>query len=205
MSMRNRPATAAGMPGAGKRRGQGVDEVSRVALSKRIWAVLGVLTLLLIITGTGLFLARGELADVRWALLQAESRAKDSKLRLKDALNDKQLVIKELSAQGNRLAEFSRGEEKAKSALASISTSAETSEKRLANLKARLAKAQRQLRAERQKNAALSTIKAEAVLLTRELDETRATLEQTRVEMERFRALAEPYSVRPQSTGQPGQ
>lgn len=205
MSMRNRPATVAGMPGAGKRRGQGIDEVSRVALSKRIWAVLGVLTLLLIITGTGLFLARGELADVRWALLQAESRAKESELRLKDARDDKQQVFKELSAQGNRLAEFSRSEEKAKSALASISTSTETSEKRLADLKARLAKAQRQLRAERQKNDALSTIKAEAVLLTRELDETRATLEQTRMDMERFRALAEPYSVRPQSTGQPGQ
>lgn len=199
MSMKTRPTTSSEIPGAGQGIGQGrdvgMDEVSRVAISTRIWAAFGVLTLLLVVTGVGLFMTRGELAGVSSALRQAESRAKESAMRLNDALEDKQQVIKELSAQGNRLAEFSRGEEKAISALTAVSTGAEATQKRLGELKARLAKSQRQVRALRRENAALGTVKAELVVLTGELEETRARLEQTRAEMERYRALAEPYNV----------
>jgi len=205
MSIRQRPATTSGMPGPGKRRGQGIDEVSRVALSKRIWAVLGGLTILLIITSAGMFMARGELESVRSALRQAETRVNEAELRLKDALVDKQQVIREITAQGNRIAESTLGEEKARSALSALSSDAKAAEKRVGDLKARLAKSQKQLRALRKENAALSTVKAELAVLTDELDETRARLEQTGAEMERFRALAEPYSARPQGTWQPGQ
>jgi len=205
MSIRQRPATTSGIPGPGKRRGQGIDEVSRVALSKRIWAVLGGLTFLLIITGAGMFMAWGELESLRSALRQAETRVNEAELRLKDALVDKQQVIREISAQGNRIAESALGEEKARTALSAVSSDAKAAEKRLGALKARLAKSQKQIRALRKENAALSTVKAELAVLTGELDETRARLEQTRAEMERFRALAEPYSARPQGTRQPGQ
>lgn len=202
MSIKRRAArTASAMPKTGREMG----EVSRVAVSKRIWAVLGILTILLIITGAGMFMAWGELESFRSALRQAETRVNEAELRLKDALDDKQQVIREISAQGNRIAESALGEEKARSALTAVSSDAKAAEKRLGALKARLAKSQRQLRALRKENAALSTVKAELAVLTGELDETRAMLEQTQAEMERYRALAEPYGARPQSTRQPGQ
>jgi chromosome segregation ATPase len=152
-----------------------------------------------------MFMAWGELESVRSALRQAETRVNEAELRLKDALDDKQQVIREISAQGNRIAESALGEEKARSALTAVSSDAKAVEKRLGALKARLAKSQKQLRALRKENAALSTVKAELAVLTGELDETRAMLEQTQAEMERYRALAEPYGARPQSTRQPGQ
>ena len=198
MSLKSRSATASAMPGAG----QGLDEVSRVEISARIWAALGILTILLVVTGAGLFMARNELGIVRAALLQAESKAKETDLRLKDALYDKQQVIKELATQGNRIAESSIGEEKARSALAEVSTDAEATQKHLANLKALLAKSQKQVRALRKENAQMSTLKAEMTVLTGELDETRASLEQTEADLTRLRILAEPYSAGPQRTGQ---
>ncbi len=205
MVTKSRPATASAMPGAGQGRGQGLNEVSRVAISARIWAALGILIILLMFTGVGMFMARGELENVRSALQQAEARVKQSDLRLKDAMDDKQQVIKELGAQGNRIARSTLGEEQARSALAAVSTDAQASQKRLADLKAHLAKAQRQLRALRKENATLSTLQEEVAALTGELYETRATLEQTQRELERMRALAEPYSAGAQRTGPPAQ
>ena len=196
MSMKTRPATS-GMPGArqgrGRGIGQGIDDVSRVAISNRIWVALGVLAMLFIFAGVGLFMARGELAGVKSALRQAEGRAKESELRLKDALDDKQQVIRELAAQGNRLAEFSREEEKARSALTAVSSDAEATQKLLADLKSRIAKSQRQVQALRKENAELATVKAEMAVLKGELNKARARLEQAETELQRLQSDAEPY------------
>ncbi len=198
MSMKSRPATASAQHGAG----HGLDEVSRVAISYRVWAALGVLTLLLGITSVGLLMARSELGGVKTALQQAETSAKESQLRLRDALDDKQQVIKELSAQGNRLAEFSRDEEKARSALTVVSTGAEATQKHVADLKARLAKSRAQVRALRKENASLGTVKAEMAVLTGELDEMRTRLEQSEAKLNQLRSAAEPYSAAPRQSGQ---
>jgi chromosome segregation ATPase len=199
MSVKNKPtqtsrmrgARPAGFPG----RKAEVDEVTRVAVSTRIWSLLLVLFLLLAVTAVSLFMSRDELANLRSSLQQAESKARESSLRLKDALDGKQQVIKELAAQGSRLAEFSRGEEKAKSALTAASSGVEANEKALAGLKASLAKTRKQIRALRKENAALSTVKAEMAVLTSELDEMRSKLEQSEAEVSRLRVLAEPYSA----------
>lgn len=199
MAVKNKPTQSSRMRGArpasNPERNTEVDEVTRVAVSTRIWSLLLVLFLLLAVTAVSLFMSRDELVNLRSSLQQAESKARESDLRLKDALDDKQQVIKELAAQGNRLAEFSRGEEKAKSALTAASTGAEENEKAVVGLKARLAKTRKQLRVLRKENAALSTIKAEMSVLTSELDEMRTKLEQSEAEVSRLRVLAEPYSA----------
>jgi predicted RNase H-like nuclease (RuvC/YqgF family) len=148
------------------------------------------MAVLLTFTGVTLIMTRSEVGDVKAALQRAESQVKETDLRLQDALNDKQQVIKELGAQGNRLAEFSRDEEKARSALTAVSTGAEATQKSLAKLRA-------QLRALRKENAELRTLKAEMVLLTGELDETRLRLEQAEAKLQQLRAAAEPYSAGP--------
>lgn len=199
MAVKNKQTQSSRMRGArlasNPERNAEVDEVTRVAVSTRIWSLLLVLFLLLAVTAVSLFMSRDELVNLRSSLQQAESKARESDLRLKDALDDKQQVIKELAAQGNRLAEFSRGEEKAKSALTAASTGAEENEKAVVGLKARLAKTRKQLRVLRKENAALSTIKAEMSVLTSELDEMRTKLEQSEAEVSRLRVLAEPYSA----------
>lgn len=179
-------------PGEGV--GEEINKVSRVAISTRVWAVLGILTILLVATGVGLIKVRGKNRDLRSALQQAQFKVEEAEVQIENALADKNLMIKELSAQGDRLTEFSLSEEQARSELTSVTTGVETSEKRLAELKSRLAKSQRRLRALRRKNA----------VLTRILNETRARQKKTQTEMERYRALAEPYNVDVQRARQPG-
>ena len=194
MNTKTKLTESSAIPDPGQGVGEGVNEVSRVAISTRVWAVLGILTILLVSTGVGLIKARGKIKDLRSALQQAQFKAEEAEVQIKNALADKNLMIKELSAQGNRLTEFSLSEEQARSELTSVSTGVETSEKRLADLKSRLAKSQRRLRALRRKNAALARV----------LNETRAKQKKTQTEMERYRALAEPYNVDVQRARQPG-
>lgn len=172
-----------------------------MALSKRIWVILTVLAGLLIYTGIGMISARSQLDGVTSALSQAETRVKETEVKLTDALADKeqaladkQEILREISAQGQRIAESSQGEEKARAALAAVSYSAETAEKNIAardreiaDLKARLARV-------RKENGALSKLKAQVATLKAELRLARATQENTLAELERLRAAAEPYS-----------
>ena len=187
MNMKTKLTEASAIPEPGQGVGEGANEVPRVAISVRVWAVLGILTILLVGTGVGLIKDRGKIKDLKSALQQTQFRVEEADVRIKNALADKNLMIKELSAQGDRLTEFSLSEEQARSELTSVSTGVETSEKRLA-------KSQRRLRALRRKNA----------VLTRVLNETRAKQKKTQTEMERYRALAEPYNVDVQRARQPG-
>jgi len=195
MNMKTKLTETSAIPEPGQGVGEGVNKVSRVAISTRVWAVLGILTILLVATGVGLIKARGKIKNLKSALQLAQFRVEETDVQIKNALADKNLMIKELSAQGDRLTEFSLSEEQARSELTSVTTGVETSEMRLTDLKSRLAKSQRRLRALRRKNA----------VLTRVLNETRARQKKTQTEMERYRALAEPYNVDVQRARQPGQ
>lgn len=186
--------------------GQDVDSGTRViGVSRRIWIAFVVLIALLGYTGVSMFMARSELRELR-------SYARVTKLKLEhvraekdQALADKQQIIKELSEQGNRLAEFSRGEEQAKSALAAASSGAEEAEKLLSDLKARLTKAEKLARSASGAQAELKKLKEEVLALQTALDGTRAELEATQAELEKARAAAEPYSSNAQQPGGPGQ
>lgn len=164
-----------------------------MAVSARIWIVLAVLAGLLVAAGTGLVISRGKLAKARDALGQAQTKMRETDLMLKNALADKELVIKELSAQGSLIAQTSRGEEKARSALAALSSDAQSAEKRIAalnsevkTLKARLAKARKAAGAARR-------LKEDITALTLELEQTRGALDKTRSELDRLKAATEPY------------
>ncbi len=193
MSMRNRSAEAAAVAGPER----AVDMEPRVSLSLLIWVVLAILSGLLIFTGLGMFQARGELEKTNAALRQVESRANETDLLLKhalaqkeQALADKRQVIKELSAQGNRLAEFSQGEEKAKSALAVAFTGTEAAQKRIAAMTREVADLKKNLAAARKGQ---SQLKAEFSALKADLAATRAQLANTQAELQRARIAAEPY------------
>lgn len=180
-------------PLAGQRTGLATQPDTRVVgVSRRIWIALAALIFVIGFTGFGMMRANNELDEARAALREARSQAKENSLALKhalaekeQALADKQHLVKELAAQGNRLAEFSRGEEKAKSKL---ELSAEQADRQLADLKARLAQAERNVTA-----------------LTAELEMARDEMENARAEMERLRAALEPYSNRPAPPGVRGQ
>ncbi|MHA1164901.1 MAG: hypothetical protein ACTSP0_04875 [Alphaproteobacteria bacterium] len=201
MSMRKKSAGGSAIP----ERERGIDEVSQAALSKRIWVILTVLAGLLIYTGIGMITAQGQLDGVTSALQRAETRAKETGLKLIDALADKeqaladkQEILREISAQGQRIAESTQGEEKARAALAAVSSGAETAEKNIAardreiaDLKARLARSRTALR---KADGARSKLMAEVAALKAELRFARTTQENTLAELERLRAAAEPYS-----------
>ena len=187
MSVRRKPA-----PNARPLSGHAVHQETRVVgVSRRIWAALAVLVILLIYTGTSMIGARSDLETVRAAMQQAQAKARENALALENALElkeqalaDKRQLVKELAAQGNRLAEFSRQEEKAKSALAHVSSGAEEAEQRISNLQARLAEAR----------GARATLEEEVAALQTALDGTRAELEKARAELKRLRSEAAPYS-----------
>ena len=193
MSKRNRPGDAPAMAGPG----QAIVVEPRVSVSLLIWAVLAILSGLAIFAGAGMFQARSALDKTSAALARAEGKAKETDLLLKhalaqkeQALADKRQVIKELSAQGNRLAEFSQGEEKAKSALAVAFTGTEAAQKRIAALTREVADLKKSLTAARKGRSDLS---AEISALKTDLEILRAELENTQGELQRAKAAAEPY------------
>ena len=178
-------------------RGKALDAEPRVSLSLLIWVILAILSALAIFAGLGLFQARSQLAKTSAALVKAESRAKEADLLLKHALDQKELaladkrqMIKELSAQGNRLAKFSQGEEKAKSALAVAFTGTEAAQKRIAALKREVADLKKSLAAARGGRNKLNT---EISALKTSLGILRTQLENTQGELQRAKAAAEPY------------
>ena len=194
--------TGDGAPGQNAELGQGVDPRTRVVgVSRRIWVAFVLLGGLLVYTGFGMFTSRSELRELQTRATEAELKLEAAVAANKQAQADKEQVIKELAEQGKRLAEFSRGEEQAKSALAAASSGAEEAEKELAKLKAQLSKAQKQARSGRRAQAQLKKLKEEVLALQTALDGTRAELEAVQFELEKVRA--EPYS--PQQPVQPRQ
>jgi len=181
--------------------GRGTNEDTRAALSKRIWVILSVLTGLLIYTGIGMVTARGQLDDVTSALQQAEARAKETGLKLTDALADKdqaladkQEILKEISAQGQRIAASSQAEEKARAALATASFGAQTAEKNIAARDREIADLKTRLSQARTASRKAASLKAEVKTLKEALREARSVQDNTMAEVERLRAVAEPYS-----------
>jgi cell shape-determining protein MreC len=174
--------------------GRGTNEDTRAALSKRIWVILSVLTGLLIYTGIGMVTARGQLDDVTSALQQAEARAKETGLKLTDALADKQEILKEISAQGQRIAASSQAEEKARAALATASFGAQTAEKNIAARNREIADLKTRLSQARTASRKAASLKAEVKTLKEALREARSVQDNTMAEVERLRAVAEPYS-----------
>ena len=176
------------------------DEAYRAKVSFRIWTVLAAMAGLLLLAGGGLLQARSELGEVRAALQQAEARAEDAELTAENALADKQQVIKELAAQGDRIAQSSVGEEKARTALAAVTERAEKAEKRakalaaeVKTLKGRLAKAR-----------GADALRGEVASLKAELGDARAQLVSMQLELDRLRAQAQPYPAPPGPPGPPG-
>lgn len=165
----------------------------RVAVSARIWIVLAVLAGLLVASGTGLFISRAKLAKARANLAQAQLKIRESDLMLKNALADKELVMKELASQGSIIAQSSRGEEQARAKLAAISSDAESAEKRIAALTAEVKALKARLAKTRKAAGSVRQLKEDVTALTLELEQTRGALEQTRSELDRLRATTEPY------------
>ena len=208
MSLRKKTDQSSAMPEAG----QGIDDDSQAALSKRIWVLLIVMAGLLIYASYGMITARGQLEGVTSALQKSQTRAKENELKLRDALAgkeqalaDKQEILKEISAQGQRIAQSTQGEEKARAALAAVSTGAETAEKNIAardreiaDLKARL---KRTRNAMRKIEGSLIKLKTEIATLKTELKFARTTQESALAELERLRVAAEPYSLNTNQAG----
>jgi uncharacterized coiled-coil protein SlyX len=176
-------------PGTGRRGGSIVEPDSRiVGVSKRIWFLFAVLVLMLAGTGFLYFRAQGALDATRAALGEARAKTKELEIVLSHAVEakeqataDKELLVKELRVQGSELAEYSRGEEKARSEAAQASTGIEAAEKRSSSLEAKLAEAEKDITA-----------------LTAELEVTRAELKQAREQLEHLRATSAPYATPPQ-------
>lgn len=160
------------------------EDIHVVGISRRIWVSFAVLTLLLFATAIGLFMAWGERSGLREALEQTHLKLKETRISLehareaeKQALADKELLVKELSAQGTTLAEISRGEEQVKSQLEKVSSGQKSAEKIIANLKKKLEQAENDVTA-----------------LTAQLEIARGELEAVREEMRQLKRQTEPYS-----------
>lgn len=174
------------------------DEAYRAKISLRVWIALAALVGLLLVTAGGLLQARSQLGQVRAALLQAETRAEDAELTAKNALADKQQVIKELAAQGHRIAESSLGEEKARSALADATERAEAAEKRAEALAGEV----KSLKARLATGGGGDALRGEVAALKAELGDARAQLVSMQLELDRLRA--QPYGSGPRPPGGPG-
>lgn len=193
MRTRNRSAGAPGLAGSG----QAMDGQARVSISLRIWIALAAMSSLLIYTGSQMFQARGELEKTNAALRQAQSKANEAELVLKHALDqkeqalaDKTQIMKELSAQGNRLAEFSQGEEEAKSALAIANSGSEAAQKQISALMRNVADLQKSLAVSR---TGRSKLKTDVDALKTGLRVLRTQLENAEAELQGARAAAQPY------------
>ncbi len=170
-------------------------EVRVVGISRRIWVLLIILTLLFAAAAFAYVRTQGALDTTRTALERALEKTRESEIALRHAIEakeqaiaDKEQLVKELSAQGDKLAEFSRGEEKAKSEAAQAFSGAEAAKKRIAGLKARLTAAE-----------------AEITALTAELAVMRTALEKANADVELWRSRAEPYGQTTSPDGQTAQ
>lgn len=201
MSMRKKTARGPAMPETGR----GIDAESQASLSKRIWVIFAVLAGLLLYAGYGMISAQSQLEGVTSALTESQSRIKQAELKLshaladKDqALADKQEILREISAQGQRIADSSQGEENARAALAAVSSGAETAEKNITarnheitDLKKRLERAEN---AKRKADGSVKRLSAQVMSLKSQLGDERAIQEDILGELARLRAAAEPYS-----------
>lgn len=163
--------------------GTGAD-VQVIGVSRRIWALLTVLALVACGVAFAFFRAQGALDAARTALSQAQAEIAELRLSLKhatdareDAMADKELLVKELAAQGEKLAEFSRGEEQAKSQAERASSGVQSAREEINTLKSRLEQAQQNITA-----------------LTAELEITRTELQGALEEIARLQREAAPYT-----------
>lgn len=170
-----------------------MDDSYRVSVSMRVWLALGVLVALLIYTSISMFLARSELNEAKASLAAAEAKVKENDLMLKNALADKEQVMKELAVQGSLIAQSSRGEEKARSELATLTESAEEAQQRAAALAKQVKSLKAQLATARKRNAAVAGIREDSENMKTAIADLRARLQSALTEIERLRPLAEPY------------
>lgn len=161
-----------------------------VGISRRIWTVLAFLLLIAAAAAFAFFRTQGALDTTRAALKEAQTNLNAAQIALRhaneaktQAIADREQLVKELSAQGDKLAEFSRGEEKAKTQAAQASTGIEAVRRQNKELKKKLAATEKDITA-----------------LTAELEVTRAALEQARADVELWRSRAEPYGSSTPST-----
>lgn len=168
-------------------------EVRVVGVSRRIWVVLAVMALLVVALAFAYFRAQGALDRARLALNQSLEQSKLVEISLKletqakeQAIADREQLVKELSAQGDKLAEFSRGEEQAKSKAVQASTGVQAAEKRISTLKSKLKSAEKEI-----------------TVLTAELEVLRTELDRARADVEIWRSRAEPYGQSGTPASQP--
>lgn len=167
-------------------------EVRVVGISRRIWAILAIMGLLAVAFAFAYFRTQGALDSARAALKEAQEKVKVTEIALdlandakEQAIADREQLVKELAAQGDKLAEFSRGEEQAKSEAVQASSGVEAAQRRIASLRSKLKAAEK----------ANTALKAELEVL-------RAELEQARADVELWRERAEPYGQSTPPTGQ---
>lgn len=178
-------ARQASRRGSGANVSGGADTDLRVVgVSRRIWALFGVLVLLACGVAFAFFRAQGALDSSRDALKQARDELAELRVTLKhaneakeNAMADKELLVKELSAQGDKLAEFSRGEEQAKTEAERASSGVKSAKQQVKTLTARLEQAQRDVTA-----------------LQAELEVTRTELRQALDQIARLKREAAPYT-----------
>lgn len=170
--------------------GRGIDEESVARISKRIWVIFAILIGLQIYTAIGMISARSQLESVMTALQQAETRVKQTDLKLADALVDKEqeqadrkAMLNEISAQGQIIEKSSKGEEKAEKQSAAR-------DREIADLKARLARTRN---ARGKADVRVSKLMAEVAALKTEAGFARSREENIVAELERLKAIAEPY------------
>jgi len=168
-------------------------EVRVVGISRRIWAILAIMSLLVVGLAFAYFRAQGALDTSRTTLNQAIEQAKLVEIALKheteakeQAIADREQLVKELSSQGDKLAEFSRGEEQAKTQAEQASTGVEAAEKRIMTLRVKLKAAGKEITA-----------------LTSELEVMRGELDRARADVEIWRSKAEPYGPAGQPAAPP--
>lgn len=177
-------------------------EAYQVAVSTRIWVLLGLLGILLVIAAGGWLWAQNRLADAQTALREAQESVAKTELLLENALADKDHLIKELAAQGAIIAQSSRGEEKARVELEAAASEAQQAGQQVGALKAEIGRLKKRLTELRREGGDASRLRAELETLTAANQELRARLESALSEIERLTA-AQPYSapaVQPQAT-----
>lgn len=180
---------SSGRQRAGNIAGGADTDVRVVGVSRRIWVLFGVLVLLASGVAFAFFRSQGALDSTSTALRQARNELAELRISLKhaneateNAMADKELLVKELAAQGEKLAEISLGEEQAKTEAERASSGVKSARQQVKALSSRLEQAQRDVTA-----------------LQAELEVTRTELRQALEEIVRLKREAAPYTDPAQS------
>lgn len=160
----------------------------RVSVSRRVWLVFGVLAILVLAASAGMVLARGELSGVQDALRKAELRAQEAERKLKDAIADKEVMMRELAVQGTLVEKSGKSEERRAAA-----------EKRAAELEAEVESLKAQLAKAKKPDGDADRLRTELEAVKSELGVTLVRLAEAQAELQRLRSGAprpyrQPYS-----------